>query len=136
MTAKWTVLAIWSLAAAVLMQLRALWDRLPERVAVHFGIHLQPDAWSRKSTMAALVVFLMVSEAALSTWLILKPGHGSLMLAFSLLAVSLIFLSVFWQMIRFNASGAPLRAIWIVLPVVLVVTLAFVQSGVSPHRLR
>ncbi|HEY1526131.1 MAG TPA: DUF1648 domain-containing protein [Candidatus Angelobacter sp.] len=130
MIAKLAISVIWTLAAALLLRLLRVWDELPERVAVHFGISMQPNGWSRRSTMALLVVLVVVGHAALATWMILTLGPAGGIAAAIHLVTATVFFSVFWQMITFNIEGKPLKAIWIILPVLLVVgSIAALLSG-------
>jgi uncharacterized membrane protein len=121
MIAELAISVVWILASALMFRLLSVWDQLPERVAVHFGASLQPDGWGRKSTMALLIVLVVVGHAVFTTWLVLTHGQGSEIVATILLATATILFSVFWQAITFNISGKPLKAIWIVLPVLLIV---------------
>jgi len=130
MIAKLAISAIWILASALLFRLPSVWDQLPERVAVHFGRSLQPDGWGRKSIMAWLIVLLVVGHAIFTTWLLLTHGQGNGMIATIQLVTATVFFSVFWQMITFNIKGKPLKAVWIILPVLLIVGLiAALLSG-------
>lgn len=130
MIAKLAISAVWILASALLFRLLSVWDQLPERVAVHFGRSLQPDGWSRKSIMAWLVVLIVVGHAAFTTWLVLTHGQRNGMIATIPLVTATAFFSVFWQMITFNTEGKPLKAVWIILPVLLVLGLiAALLSG-------
>jgi len=123
MIAKLAISAIWIMASALLFRLLNVWEQLPERVAMHFGRSLQPDGWGRKSIMAWMIVLLVVGHAILTTWLLLMHGKGNGMLAVIQLATATVFFSVFWQMITFNTAGKPLKAAWIILPVLLIVGL-------------
>jgi len=130
MIAKLAISAIWIMASALLFRLLNVWEQLPERVAMHFGRSLQPDGWGRKSIMAWMIVLLVVGHAILTTWLLLMHGQGNGMLAVIQLATATVFFSVFWQMITFNTAGKPLKAAWIILPVLLIVgLLAALLSG-------
>jgi uncharacterized membrane protein len=137
MIAKLAISAIWILASALLFRLLSVWEQLPERVAVHFGRSLQPDGWGRKSIMAWLIVLLVVGHAIFTTWLVLMHGQGNGMLAAIQLATATVFFSVFWQMITFNIKGKPLKAVWIVLPVLLIAgSIAALLSGTLFHSVR
>jgi len=137
MIAKLAIPAVWILASALLFRLLSGWDQLPERVAMHFDRSLQPDSWGRKSIMAWLIVLLVVGHAILTTWLLLMHGQGNGMLAVIQLATATVFFSIFWQMITFNTQGKPLKAVWIILPVLLiVVSIAGSLSGPLFHSVR
>jgi hypothetical protein len=72
--ARLAIPVIWGLAGALLLKLWSDWSELPERVAVHFGLAMQPSGWSSRNTMAVSVVLVVVGQAALATWLILRVG--------------------------------------------------------------
>lgn len=129
MIAKLAISVIWILAAALLLRLLSVWDQLPERVAVHFGISMKPDGLSRRSTMVLLVVLVVVGHAALATWMILTLGPANGIAAAIHLVTATVLFSVFWQMITFNIEGKPLKAIWIILPVLIVGSIAALLSG-------
>jgi hypothetical protein len=130
MIAKLAISATWILASALLFRLLSVWDQLPERVAVHFGRSLQPDGWGRRSLMAWLIVLIVMGHAIFTTWLVLTHGQGNGMIATMQLVTATVFFSVSWQMITFNIKGKPLKAVWIVLPVLLIVGLiAALLSG-------
>jgi hypothetical protein len=130
MIAELAISIIWILASALLFRLLSVWDQLPERVVVHFGVSLQPDGWGRRSTLALLMALIVVGHAVFSTWLVLAHAQGSGIVAAAQLAVASVLFSVFWQTITFNISGKPLKAIWIVLPVLLIaVSIAALMSG-------
>ena len=136
MIAKLAISVTWILAAALLFRLLSVWDQLPERVAVHFGISLRPDGWAKKSTMAVLILLLVVGHAALSTWLVFALLPASAMVAAIQLATATMLFSVFWQLITFNIAGKPLKAIWIVLPALLIAgSIGALLSGVH-HSVR
>ena len=119
--ARLAISIIWILASALLFRLLSVWDELPERVAMHFGVSLQADGWARKSTLAFVTVPVVLGHAVLTTWLVLAHAQGSGNLAVIQLGTSAVLFSVFWQTITFNISGKPLKVIWIVLPVLLIV---------------
>jgi Protein of unknown function (DUF1648) len=136
MIAKLAITVIWILAAALLFRLLSVWDQLPDRVAVHFGITLRPDGWARRSTMALLIFLVLIGHAALSTWLVLAHVPGSAMVSAIQLATATMLFSVFWQLITFNIAGKPLKVIWIVLPALLIAgSIGALLSGVH-HSVR
>jgi hypothetical protein len=117
--ARLAIPVIWGLAGALLLKLWSDWSELPERVAVHFGLAMQPSGWSSRNTMAVSVVLVVVGQAALATWLILRVGSIANVMAVIQLVVSVVLVSAFWQMINFNAKGLPFRAAWILAPMAL-----------------
>lgn len=135
MIAALAIAVIWILAAALLFRLLSVWDELPERVAVHFGVTLQPDGWAGRSTMAVLIFFVVVGHAVFSTWLVFARVSADPMVSAIQLATATVFFSVFWQAITFNISGKPLKAIWIVLPVLFVAgSVGLLVTGALGHH--
>ena len=134
MIARLAIFVIWILAAALLLRLLSVWDELPERVAVHFGVSLRPDGWASRSTMAVLISLVVVGHAALSTWLLFTRVSDPMVSAIQL-ATATVFFSVFWQVITFNISGRPMKAIWVVLPALFVAgSVGVLVTGALGHH--
>lgn len=128
---------IWGLAGALLMKLWNAWSDLPDRVAVHFGLSMQPNGWSSKGALAVIIVLAVVGQAALATWLILRVTTVSGMMAPIQLVVSVVLVCAFWQVINFNAKGAPFQPMWILVPMVLLfatITVLMLQMTVRYYR--
>ncbi len=135
MIATLAIAVIWILAAALLFRLLSVWDELPERVAVHFGVTLRPDGWASRRTMAVLIFLLVVGHAALSTWLVFTRLSADPIVSAIQLATATVLFSVFWQTITFNISGKPLKVIWIVLPALFVAgSVGVLVTGVLGHH--
>jgi hypothetical protein len=117
--ARAAIPVIWGLAGALIVKLWSSWSELPDRVAVHFGVTMQPNGWSSRNTMAVSVVLIVMGQAALATWLILRVGAAANVIAVVQLVVSVVLASAFWQMINFNAKGLPFRPMWILAPMAL-----------------
>ncbi|HEU5412452.1 MAG TPA: DUF1648 domain-containing protein [Candidatus Angelobacter sp.] len=123
MIPKLAIAAIWIMGAALLIRLMNLWDQLPQRVAVHFGIAMQPNGWASRSAMALLMVLVVAGHAVLATWLILNFSGRSPMIGAIQITTSAVLVSAFWQMLSFNAQGKPFQSIWILISVLLMVAL-------------
>ncbi len=119
MNARLAIPAIWGLAGALIFKLWSAWSELPDRVAVHFGLTMQPNGWSSRNTMAVSIVLLLIGHATLATWLILRVGGAANMIAVVQLVVSVVLVCAFWQMINFNAKGLPFRPVWVLAPLAL-----------------
>ena len=126
MIPKLAITAIWIMGAALLIRLMSLWDQLPQRVAVHFGIAMQPNGWASRSAMALLMVLVVAGHAVLATWLILNFSGRSPMIGAIQMTTSAVLVSAFWQMLSFNAQGKPFQSIWILISVLLMVALIVV----------
>lgn len=62
---KQTMIITFLLTAAPMLAGVILWNRLPERVPVHFGFDGQPDSWSSRSfAVFAMPAFLLAIHAA------------------------------------------------------------------------
>lgn len=120
MNAKLAIALIWTTSAALLLKLLTAWDQLPERVAVHFGTDMQPNGWSSKNTLAAMVVLVAAGQAALATFVLLRLRNVPVALTLVLVAVNIALVSAFWQTIRFNATGAPFQPLWMFLLLIAV----------------
>jgi hypothetical protein len=105
MNARLAIPVIWTLAAALLVKLLTAWGQLPDRVAVHFGMALQPNGWSSKSALAAIVLIAVLGQAALATFVLLRVGSAAGWIALILILVSSVLVCAFWQTINFNAEG-------------------------------
>lgn len=123
MISKLAIAAIWILGATLLIRLMSSWDLLPQRVAVHFGVAMQPNGWASKLAMALIVVFVVVGHAVLATWLILNFGGSSPMIVPIQMMVSVVLVSAFWQMISFNAQGRPFQSLWVLVPALLMLAM-------------
>lgn len=126
MIQKLAIATIWTMGTALLIRLMSLWDQLPQRVAVHFGIAMQPNGWAGKWTMALLMVLVVVGHAVLATWLILNFSGRSPMIGAIQMTASAVLVSAFWQMLSFNAQGKAFQSIWIVVTVLLMLALIVV----------
>jgi hypothetical protein len=133
--AKLAISVVWILAAGLLLRLLSVWDGLPKRVAVHFGVSLRPDGWANRSTMAVLMFLAVIGHAALSTWLVFARVSADPMVAAIQLATATVVFSVFWQAITFNITGKPLKVIWIVVPVLFVAgSVGVLVTGALGHH--
>lgn len=120
MNSKLAILFIWATSAALVVKLWTAWDQLPERVATHFGIDMRPNGWSSKNALAAIVVVAALGQAALTTLLLLAVGNFPGLIALILTVVSVVLVSAFWQVIRYNVNGTPFQPLWMFLSVAAV----------------
>jgi hypothetical protein len=119
MNSKLAIPVIWTLAGALVIKLWTAWSQLPDRVAVHFGVSMQPNGWSSKGVLALSVLLAVVGQASLATWLILRIASASSMIAVIQLIVSAVLVCAFWQVINFNTRGTAFQAMWVLVPMVL-----------------
>ncbi len=118
MNAKFAIPLIWTLAGALALKLLVAWDQLPQRVAVHFGMAMQPNGWSSKSGLAAILLIAMLGQAALATFVLLRVGSAAGWIAAILVLVSAVLVGAFWQTINYNTSGTPFQPLWILVPMI------------------
>ncbi len=118
MNARFAIPVIWTLAGALAVKLLTAWDQLPQRVAVHFGMAMQPNGWSSKSGLAAIVLIAVLGQAALATFVLLRVGSAAGWIANILILVSTVMVCAFWQTINYNTSGTPFQPLWILVPMI------------------
>jgi hypothetical protein len=124
MNPRLVIPVIWALTGALLVKLLATWNRLPDRVAVHFGTTMQPNGWSSKTALAAVVLVAVPGQAALATFLLLHVGSAATVpFAMVQLVVNVVLVSVFWQTIHYNVAGH-MRPMWIFVPLIAVFAFA------------
>jgi len=100
---------IWVLCGAVLVKLWTAWPRLPDRVATHFGLSLQPDGWSSKGKLAAIILIAVLGQAALATFLLLRVGSAARPIGLIMQVVNIVLVSAYWQAINYNTEGTRFR---------------------------
>ena len=113
------ILMIWLLSGAVLVKLWTAWPRLPDRVATHFGLSLQPDGWSSKGKLAAVILIAVLGQAALATFVLLHMAGAAWPIGLIMPVVNIVLVSVFWQTINYNVDGTRLQPAWILGPLIL-----------------
>ena len=119
MTAKLVLSVIWILSGALVVKLLGVWERLPDRVAVHFGMAMQPNGWSSKSGLAAIVLIAVLGQAALATFVLLRVGSAAGQIAPVLVLVNFVLVSAFWQTLNYNVEGARFQPLWLFVPLIL-----------------
>jgi hypothetical protein len=112
---------IWMLCGALLVKLWTAWPKLPDRVATHFGLSLQPDGWSSKGKLAAVILIAVLGQAALATFVLLHMAGAARPTGLIMLVVNIVLISVFWQIINYNAEGSRFQPAWILGPLILLV---------------
>lgn len=119
MNARFAIPVIWMPGGALAVKLLTAWDQLPQRVAVHFGMAMQPNGWISKSGLAAIVLIAVLGQAALATFVLLRVGSAAGWIApTTLVLVSVVLVSAFWQTINYNTQGTPLQPRWLFLPMI------------------
>ncbi len=122
----------WAVAGLLLLYLQQSWDRLPERVAVHFGLDLQPNGWGSKALLGGVTVLAAVLIATIATVTSARPPADSRI--FAVVLVTLVTpAAVLWQAIRFNVTGAPIQRFWVWAPVLTAIALGLFAALGAPH---
>ncbi len=85
----------------------ALWDRIPERVAVHFGVDGAPNGWMTRGQSLALDLGLLLFILVTGTFKMrgqppAERGAGRALLFVAVAFVTLIFLGI----IKYNITGS------------------------------
>lgn len=122
---------IWALTGALLIKLAAVWPRLPGRVATHFGasLLLQPNGWSSKGALAAMILVAVLGQATLATLVLLRVGSAASPAGLILLLVNVVLVSAMWQTVNYNADGARFEPVWMFGPIiVLLATITLVLA--------
>jgi hypothetical protein len=118
MKVKLILSIIWGLAGALILKLAASWNRLPDRVAVHFNARLEANGWSTRASLAAIMLLAVLGEAILGTVVLLRVPGGAGFGGMIVLAVNVVLVSAFWQTINYNARGSQFRPLWMFLPLI------------------
>jgi nitric oxide reductase large subunit len=92
------------LVAAVYL---ALWDRIPERLAVHFGTDGTPNGWMTRGESLAIDLALLLFILVTSTFRISRKapaerGAGRALLLAAVAFVTLVFLGL----LKYNVTGS------------------------------
>jgi hypothetical protein len=129
MSEKISIAVIWSLATAVLTRLGSSWSLLPERVVTTFGMGSEATGWESREALLLSVLMLVVGQAVLSTFLIMRLARAVRFLPLVQANVSLVLVCGFWQVINYNVNHVPVQSGWIVGPVALLLAMVAVMLG-------
>jgi hypothetical protein len=127
-TAMWQRLlapAIWLAAGALLVRLLWTWRTLPERVAVHFNLERQADAWVSRRAFGTIMaaVLLMLTGLGFALRITIAQPAAPMFPAVIMAITAGMLVAVFWQVIRFNETSRPIHVAWFVAPAVVIVAL-------------
>ncbi len=105
---------LWLGPAIMFLQYWLVWDRLPQRMATHFGAHGQANGWMSRETAAVFPLIPLLPLLLVATLLlprIRKPDVG----AWAILGVFYVtfgaLIAITQQIIAFNLEGAPIRVL-------------------------
>ncbi len=129
MSEKISIAVIWSLATAVLTRLGSSWNLLPNRVATTFGMGSEAAGWDSREALLLSVVLLVVGQAVLATFLIMRLAKAVRFLPLVQANVSLVLVCGFWQVINYNLNHLPVQSGWLVAPVALLLVTVAVMLG-------
>jgi hypothetical protein len=122
MNTRVAIPVIWTLSGAVLIKLWSAWPRLPGRVATHFGASLQPNGWSSKGALAAIILIAVLGQAVLATFVLLRVAGAAGPAGVMLLLVNMVLVSAMWQTINYNAEGSRFEPVWMFGPIIVLLT--------------
>ncbi len=129
-------LALLAIAVSVVVLARS-WGRLPDRVALHFGLDGRPDNWGPKRVLLLLPVFAAVFALAVIfvSWL---PGSARDLLMLRLVAAETAWLIAYaeWKTILVGLGKASGLGVGFIAAVILAPSLTLVVfallSGLLP----
>lgn len=101
---------IWTLAAALLARLFIVNAKASARVKVQAALLGRLDIATR-----VLMPLAVIGQAALSTWLVIRVGEVSLLIAVVQVAVA----SAFWQLINDSPEESRFQPLGVILPMLL-----------------
>ncbi len=118
------------------LQYWSVWDQLPTRMATHFGVSGQPNAWMARETslMFALLVAVLVLLAL--TWTLTRVRKPDV-LAWSLLAMLYVVMGALFTIheavLNYNIDGRPLN-LFPALAVVFIAAFAVTAIALATKR--
>jgi len=103
---------LWLAVPLTALQYWSVWDKLPARMATHFGLSGQPNGWMPRETAlifaTGLTVFLLVAF----TWVLVRMRKPDI-LAWSLLAMLFVMMGVVYSinaaLVDYNLYHKPLN---------------------------
>jgi Protein of unknown function (DUF1648) len=103
---------LWLGPAVMFLQYWLVWDRLPLKVATHFGANGQPNGWMSRGTAAVyplipLLALLLIATFALSR--LRKPDVGLWAILGVFYVVFGALIAITQQIIAFNLGKTPVR---------------------------
>ncbi|MGH9504360.1 MAG: DUF1648 domain-containing protein [Terriglobales bacterium] len=113
------------------LQYGRVWDRLPARMAIHFGAAGQPNGWMSRETALIFTLVLLFFLLSTFTWVLTRVRQADT-LAWSLLAMLYVVMGVLYSidaaLLSYNLYGRPLN---LVPELVVVFVAAFVVIAVA-----
>ncbi len=125
------VALLWLALPLTAVQFWTVWNKLPARMASHFGAAGQPNGWMSRESLVIFSLVLLTFLLATFTWVLTRVRKPD-PLAWSLLAMFYVaagvLLSVNSSVLNYNLYGRPLN---IVPELVVVFVAAFLVIGVG-----
>jgi len=107
-----SIALLWATLPAIRLQFAEAWDRLPARMAIHFGVNGQPNGWAPRETAMWFMLGLVTGMLVTATIVLLrvrKPDG----LAYALLGLFYVIMIMLYRvsagMIAYNVNGSPLN---------------------------
>lgn len=122
---------LWLALPLIGLQYWLVWNRLPARLATHFGATAQPNGWMSRETSIIFLLVLLGFVLATFTWVLARVRKPDA-LAWSLLAMFYVvigvFLSINSALLNYNLYERPVD---IVPELVVVFVAAFAVIGIA-----
>ena len=84
-----------------------LWERMPERLAVHFDSAGNPDGWMTRGQSLAFDLAVLLFVLVTGTLKILRRPPGERNIYLALLYLALLFVTlVFLGLLKYNVTGS------------------------------
>jgi hypothetical protein len=105
---------LWLAVPLTALQYWSVWDKLPARMATHFGVSGQPNGWMPREASLTFATGLTVLLLVTFTWALTRIRKPDI-LAWSLLAMFFVMIGVLFSinnaMLDFNIYNRPLNIV-------------------------
>ncbi|MGH9537876.1 MAG: DUF1648 domain-containing protein [Terriglobales bacterium] len=103
---------LWLAAPLTALHYWSVWDKLPARMATHFGLSGQPNGWMPRETALIFAIALTVFLLVVFTWVLVRMRKPDI-LAWSLLAMLFVMMGVVYSinaaLLDYNLYHKPLN---------------------------